>query len=340
MSHEVLGFVTSTQVDEAVRWLDLSAISTIAYFSLEADDSGRIARDYGWRVWNSPRMSALIRKAHASGTKVVISLERFSWSPGQTAVSRALLASGNRRLRLAREVAAEVSRRGVDGVNVDFEPIPVGLRTNFTKFVESLRAELDRRGPGYQLTFAITGHHESYDVRALLRRGGADAVYLMGYHYAGTWSTRAGSTAPIGGSRYDVRDTVRRLLRVGRPNQIIVGVPYYGHLWPTVGSGLYAPTRGGGYDVLYHQAAAIARQHGSSLDRVEGVRRVVYRARACASCRTGWYQLYYDDAGTLGRKWAFVKRQRLLGTGIWTVPFEGRPGPLNSALRKAFLIAD
>ncbi|HEY7524478.1 MAG TPA: glycosyl hydrolase family 18 protein [Candidatus Limnocylindrales bacterium] len=332
MSHEVMAFVTSPQVDYALGELDFDTISTIAYFSITAGRRGNLAADTGWRRWNSAAMRRLIDIAHAHGTKVVFSLKRFSWTPSQTAVTRGILGDPGRWSRLARETAAEVVRRGVDGVNVDFEPIPLGQRDAFTRFVRALRAELDRRRPGSQLTFDVTGHHTSYDVRGLLAPGGADAVYLMGYHYAGTWSRVAGSTAPLGGPRYDVRDTVRRLLRQGRPEQIIVGVPYYGHLWPTARGVIRSRTTGGGFDVTYDRAARIGARLGARYDPVEQVHWVAFREGL------QWYQLYYDDARSLAAKWTFVKRQGLLGTGVWTIGFEGRAGPLDAAMRRAFLV--
>jgi spore germination protein YaaH len=332
MSHEVMAFVTSPQVGYALDQLDFETVSTVAYFSLTAGRRGNLAVDSGWRRWNSTAMSRLIEMAHAHGTKVVFSLKRFSWSPAQTAVTRGILGDPGRWRRLAQETAAEVVRRGVDGVNVDFEPIPVGQRDAFTRFVRFLRAELDERGPGYQLTFDVTGHHTSYDVHGLLAPGGADAVYLMGYHYAGTWSRVAGSTAPLGGSRYDVRDTVRRLLRQGRPEQIIVGVPYYGHLWPTARGVIRSRTTGGGFDVVYDRAARIGARHRVRYDPVEQVHWVAFREGR------QWYQLYYDGARSLAAKWAFVKREGLLGTGVWTIGFEGRAGPLDAEMRRAFLL--
>lgn len=339
MSHEVMAFVTVGQIPYARTRLDFDAISTLAFFSVEANRNGAIARDRRFEIWSSPAVDELIDRAHDHGTNVVISLSRFSWSPGQTAVSRAILQSPERRARLAREVAAEVARRGIDGVNVDFEPIPIGQEQNFTSFVRTLRTELDAVGPGYQLTFAVTGHHESYDVAAVLRPGGADAVYLMGYHFAGTFSKIAASTAPMGGPRYDVVDTVKLLLKAGRPEQIIVRVPYYGHLWPTASGAMHASTVGKGFDVPYEQAVEIAAAHGSRYDRVEQVSWSAYRVRPCKGCALQWRQMYFDDPRSLGHKWDYIKKQGLLGTGIWTIGFEGRPGDLDTALRAAFLAA-
>jgi len=334
---EVMAFVTTSQVDDALRDLDFAMTSTISFFSLEATSTGAIHQDGRWRIWNSANVDRLIERAHAAGTKVVISLARFSWSAAQRKVSTTLLASADARARLATDFADEVVRRGVDGINVDFEPIPIGQKANFTDLVRRLRLALDARGPGYQLTFDVVGHFESYDVGGLLLPGGADAVYLMGYHYAGTFSTIAHGTAPLGGPRYDVGDAIRGLRKVARPRQLIVGVPYYGHLWPTKSGALNARTTAGGYDVTYDKARTIAAARGSSFDTVEQVSRVVWRGRACSTCPIQWFQMYYDDARSLGVKWAEFRRQGLLGTGIWTSAFEGPSGDLNVALRNVWL---
>lgn len=335
---EVMAFVTTSQVDDALARLDFAAVSTIAFFSLEAAGSGAIRQDGRWRIWNSAPVTRLIERAHATGTKVVISLARFSWSPAQTKTSATLLASTTARARLAREIADEVVRRGVDGVNVDFEPIPRGQKANFTDLVRRIRAELDGRRPGYQLTFDVVGHFESYDVAAALRPGGADAVFLMGYHYAGTFSTVAHGTAPLDGARYSVGDAIRGLRRFAKPHQLIVGVPYYGHLWPTASGALNARTTGDGYDVTYERAREIARKRATKYDGREEVRWAAWRGRVCATCPVGWIQMYFDDARSLGVKWAEFRRQGLLGTGIWTAAFEGPSGDLTAALRKAWLV--
>jgi len=337
MSNEVMAFVTVGQLEYAIETMDWDVVSTVAYFSLEATREGTIARNAGWDAWNSERMERLIDTAHEHGSKVVISLERFSWSPGQTAASRRLLSDKARRDRLAREVAAEVERRGADGVNIDFEPIPSGQKKEFTDFVRAMRRELDRVRPGLQLTFCVVGHHESYDVAGATGPDAADAVYLMGYHYAGIWSSRAGSTAPMGGPAYDLVETVKSLLREVERHELIVGVPYYGHAWPTVGDRLNARTEGGGFDVPVERAFALAARHGLRYDKREQVAWVPYRAEPCDGCATRWYQLYFDDARAARFKWGWIERSNLLGTGVWTIGFEGRPGELDAAMRDVFL---
>ena len=337
MSHEVMAFVTTGQLGYGADVLDLDVVSTVAFFSLEARGNGHLKYDRRWTAWNSATMDRLIANAHAKGTKVVLSLARFAWSPGQTRTARDVLATAERREQLARETADVISKRGVDGVNVDFEPIPRGLKANFNDFIRRMRNALDDKRAGYQLTFDVTGHHESYDVGGALRAG-ADAVYLMGYHYAGTWSKIAGSTSPLGGPRYDVSDTITSLLREAKPEQLIVGLPYYGHIWPTSSSAIHARTLGGGWDVQYKDSRLIAAEHGRHWDPREQVPWVLFQSRACATCKLTWYQLFYDDAQSMTAKWNVIKKRDLLGTGIWTAAFEGGRRELTTAMRQAFLV--
>ena len=329
-----MAFVTIPELAYARDTLDFSAVSTLAFFSLEAGSDGSLAHDGRWRAWNAPIFDAVRDRAHAAGTKVVVSVSRFSWSPAETAVTSALLASSSRRLRLAREIAAEVVRRGVDGVNVDLEPVPVGQKAAFTSFVRQLRAALDAAAPGLQLTVAVTGYFSSYDVRGLVAPGAADALYVMGYHYAGWWSTRAGSNAPLGGSRYNVSETIADLRAAGVPAaKLIVGVPYYGHLWPTASGALGARTTGQGSDIPLSNAMAILATVTPHWDPVEGVTWAAWQENG------SWVQLYADDPRALAAKWHRFRSLDLLGTGMWTIGFEGAPGAANAALRAAWLAA-
>jgi spore germination protein YaaH len=337
MSHEVIAFATVPQLAYAAGAMDLTAISTIAFFGLTATASGGLdLSNTGGRAWSSDTMSRVIARAHAAGTRVVATIGRFSWDAAGTRTSRALLSSAAARQRLADTVARVITARGADGVDLDFEPIPSGLGSEYGDLVGRVRRALDARRPGLQLTVALVGHFDSYDVPAIVR-GKPDALYLMGYHYAGWWSKIAGSTAPLGGPRYDLVDTVRLLRRYAPADRIIVGIPYYGHLWPTSSGGLHAATTGRGTDLRVTTAAALAAQHGVRWDAVEHGAWSRWQVRDCSTCPLHWVQVYFDSPRAVADKWAWIKRDGLLGTGIWTIGFEGEPGPWNAELRRAFV---
>ena len=332
MRGEVMAFATIPELAYARDTLDFSAVSTLVFFSLQAGADGALLHDSRWRAWNGSVFDAVRDRAHAAGTRVVMAVSRFSWSPDETAVTTALLGSSAHQQRLALEIAAEVVRRQVDGVNVDLEPVPPGQAGAFTSFVRRLRSALDAAGPGLQLTVAITGYYSSYDVRGLVAPGAADAIYLMGYHYAGWWSKRAGSNAPLGGPGYDVADTIAKLRTDGVPaERLIVGVPYYGHLWPTASGALNAPTVGQGSDIPLANGLAILATVASHWDPVQRVTWAAWRENGT------WLQLYLDDPRALAAKWERFRTLGLLGTGMWTIGFEGAPGAANAALREAWL---
>lgn len=332
-----MAFATVDQLGYAATAMDLSAISTLAFFGLTASSKGTISlTGSGGKAWTSPTMTRVIARAHAAGTKIVPTLGRFSWNASGTQASRTLLASSAARARLAAAIADIVVRRGVDGVNVDFEPIPHGQGKAFGGLVGEIRRALDARRPGLQLTVDLVGHFDSYDVPAIVA-GKPDALYLMGYHYAGWWSKVAGSTAPLGGPRYDLVDTVRLLRRYVPADRIIVGVPYYGHLWPTTSSAVHARTTGQGTDLRVSTALALATAHGLRWDPVEHVAWSRWQVRDCSTCALHWVELYFDDPRAAADKWAWVNRAGLLGTGIWTIGFEGTPSGWNRELRRAFL---
>ena len=75
MTGEMMVFMPGSQIRYALDEMDWDVVSTVAFFSLEAGKDGQILEDAGWKVWNTDRMTSLITRAHATGTKVVMSVE-------------------------------------------------------------------------------------------------------------------------------------------------------------------------------------------------------------------------------------------------------------------------
>jgi spore germination protein YaaH len=350
LSHDVFAFFLPSYRRHLLDQADWSALSTVAYFGLVARPGGNLGRktdgrpDFRWTAWDSPLMDRVIAKAHATGTNVILTVARFAWTSQGAAASTRLLESDKARAKLAREIKAEVARRGIDGINLDFEPIPGGQRANFVKLVREVRTRLDEIRPGLDLTVSTTGYVANYDVAGIIGPGGADAIFIMAYHYNGAWSTRAGSVAPLTRRTYDVTDTVDTYLRDARPDQIILGVPYYGYIWSTESSAAHARTRpisarwGYPSSVVHGTATRLARQYGRRWDPVEQGPWARWQARACASCPLTWRQLYYEDAESAARKYELVKREGLRGSGIWTLGYEGTDRSMERAILDAYRI--
>jgi spore germination protein YaaH/flagellar hook assembly protein FlgD len=349
----VFGFLPYWQLNSSSLRIQYDKISTIAYFGVGVAADGSLQRrnsdgspTVGWSGWTSSRLTSIIDRAHATGTRVVLTVQSFAWNSTGRARQRALLASATARSRLARQVALAVRDRGADGVNLDFEPLVSGAESQFTALVRSVRSELNRFARGYQLTFDTTGFIGNYPIEAATAAGGADAIFIMGYDYRGASSSPVGSIAPLARSGYDIRDTVAAYAARVPPSKLILGVPYYGRAWSTATSAVHARNisgtkYGSSVTVTYSDALPFLRQHGWRYDTTEAVAWTVYRRQNCTAthgCVNPWRQLYVDDARAIRAKYDLVERYDLRGAGIWALGYDGTRTELWNAIRTKFIV--
>ena len=256
LRREVFGYLpywaaTAPQLEN----LNYGLVSTIAYFSVGARSNGTLAKTsggqptVGWAGWNSSAMTGVISNAHARGVKVVLTVTMMAWDHNYSAFE-ALLGSSANRATLATEIANAVKARNADGVNLDFEPMPNSLESQYTAFVRKVKAELVRVGAGSYLTVAVTGGAASWDEGyelidnadtnsyGLVTSGGASAIMVMAYDFNWSGSRRAGAVAPID-SPYvlDSREAMAAFLAKVPADKLIWGVPYYGRSWTTTAIG-------------------------------------------------------------------------------------------------------
>ena len=352
LKREVFGFLPYWELTDSSTRLDWEKLSTIAYFGVGAAGDGTLQKTnsdgsttVGWSGWTSAKLTGVIDAAHASGARVVLTVQSFAWSSTGVARQKALLGSAAHRATLARQIAAAVRDRGADGVNLDFEPIVSTYSTEFTALVRSVRAELNKVAKGYQLTFDATGWIGNYPIEAATASGGADAVVIMGYDYKNGSSSPVGSVAPLGGPGYDITDTIRAYVGRIPASKVILGVPYYGRAWSTSSSALGSKNisgtkNGASTTVVYGTARQYAADHGKKWDPVEAVAWTVYRRENCTTtygCVNPWRQLYYDDAKALGLKYDAVNHYDLRGAGIWALGYDGSRPELYAVLKAKFI---
>ena len=352
LKREVFGFLPYWELTDPSTRYDWEKLSTVAYFGVGAAGNGTLQKQnsdgsttVGWSGWTSARMTGVINAAHASRARIVLTVQSFAWTAAGVARQKALLGSSTARANLARQVASAIRDRGADGVNLDFEPIVATYADEFTALVRSVRAELNRIAPGYQLTFDTTGWIGNYPIEAATASGGADAVMVMGYDYRGGSSNPVGSVAPIGGSGYDVGDTVAAYIQRLPPSKIILGVPYYGRVWSTATDTVHAANisgakNGASTTVVYSTAVDYTAAHGRRWDPADGVAWTQYRRQNCTAaygCVNPVRQIYFDDAQALGLKYDLVNRANLRGVGIWALGYDGSRPELYQALKDKFI---
>lgn len=173
-------------------------LTTIAYFSAEANWFGGFSSLHGWPVTD------LINEAHSHGVDVVLTVTMFDSDNLIT-----LLSSASYRQNLIDNLVAQVQAGNADGVNVDFEGLPSSQRWNMVTFIEDLAEIFHTEIPGSQVTLAMPAVDWSgaWDYDAIAEA--ADGLFIMGYDYHWSGSSTTGPVAPLTGGTYNVTWTVQ-----------------------------------------------------------------------------------------------------------------------------------
>ena len=351
LRREVVGFLPYWQVNSSSLRIQYDKISTIAYFGIGADGSGNLQKHNtdgsittGWSGWTSSAMTSIIDQAHATRTRVVLTVQSFAWNSSGRTRQQALLSSWTARDRLAGQIAGAIRDRGADGVNLDFEPLVSGMEGQFVALIKQIRTKLDSVSRGYQITFDTLGRIGNYPIERAVASG-ADAMFVMGYDYRTASSSPVGSVAPLTSGGYDIRDTISAYTSRVSPSKVILGVPYYGRAWSTDTNLVHARnisgTRyGASASVTYVNALPYFSAHGKQYDTTEAVAWTVYRRQNCTTtygCVNPYRQLYVDDARALGRKYDLVNAYGLRGAGIWALGYDGTQPELWNMLKAKFI---
>lgn len=353
LQREVLGFLPYWMLDSTTRQhLRYDLVSTIAYFGIGVQSNGYLergptsARTRGWIGWTSAELTDVINTAHANGVKVVATITMMAWDGDYSGMSQ-LLNSAEYRARLIDDVASVIGARNADGVNVDFEPVPTSLRSQFSAFIRELKAGLVARGVGSYLTVDTMAGAASwstgYDIEALTAPGAADALMVMAYDFSWSGSARAGGVAPAESDHiYAAGDALRAHLARVPASKLIWGVPYYGRAWNTSSDALNATVRSPAQSVAfsYYWTDAGAPAGGKILAER-------YGRRWDATGQVPWFaftnadggsrQGYYDDPASLTAKYDMVVRNGLAGVGIWTLGMDTGVDDLWNVIRSRFV---
>jgi hypothetical protein len=355
-SREVFGYATSGSLGDPnwgyTSW-DWSTLGTVAYFALHIADDGSIAGDSDWTIWNSSLVTSMMATAHASGARVVVTIDLQDFSSGNPHMCAGLAHAAT----TVAQTVATVRARGADGVSVDFEGLngtcPNGQtsRSMMTDFVQQLRAGLGSSSYLSVATYASSASDSLgfFDIAGM--SASVDSFFVMAYdleysnwRYAPIYCSSfcLGPTAPLSGYHYNDTGTAAEYIAVVPASKVLLGVPYYGRK-SCVSSAAYNPYPAGAVTAdSYLDAASESTdpsvQPGTYQSRVDA-----YDPAGQERWNTWWNtslgcerQLYIDDATSLGKKYDLVNADGLRGVGIWTLNYGGGSPELWAALRGHF----
>ncbi len=180
-----------------------------------------------------PQNLALVADARKHHVQVFATVTNRPSSRGSftSSIPRAILASPASRQRAVDALVSLATSKGFDGIDLDWELIPVADRDGFSRFAAELATALHAHHRLLSAAvFAKTsepGRWDSqkvYDYHAL--GAAVDEVKIMTYSYSGPWSS-PGPQAPLAWTRA-VIDFARTQMP---PAKVYMGLPFYGYDW-------------------------------------------------------------------------------------------------------------
>ncbi len=274
-------------------------------------------------------------KSKYPNLKILISVGGWGWSG---AFSDMCLTEESRETFI-RSAVGFIEKNGLDGIDIDWEyPGLPGAgnvhrpedKQNFTSLLAELRIALDelgaRTGKHYLIT-AAAGAFKKYlentemaeDMKYL------DFINLMTYDFSSPGGDSvAGHNAPLFTNPKDPRhnsddQAVQDFVAAGvPPSRIVLGVPFYGHVWQVDTSSFNGPYERGG--------PPQGRLYVSYGDLVENLinKNGFVRYWDSTSCvpyllnRQSGTFISYDDVESLSDKCDYIKAHELKGVMFWS----------------------
>ncbi|MDR0293480.1 MAG: glycoside hydrolase, partial [Oscillospiraceae bacterium] len=285
-------------------------LSTVAadYFHIDANGSTALSK--------TPD-TLFIQARQREGIRVVA----FVSNHWDRAAARAAMA---KRASVAATLAGWVDRYGLDGLNVDIENLTEADRDSFTDFVRILSGLLPKdkilstavAANPYRLT---TGWHGMYNYAEL----GRLCDYLMVMTYDQSYE---GSAAGPVSSYAFTEASVKEALKAVPAYKLLMGVPFYGRYWASLGSG--SKVTGKAFTVA---DIDVITKHYSSRCWYDAVN---HCARATVTVKktdpsvglwggkkleAGTYDIWYEDERSYATRMKLCRQYGLAGVGSWAL---------------------
>lgn len=332
--YEVFGFAPYWNFAK-LAGTDFNALTTLAYFDIPVSGTGDLNTiDTGYTSFWSDQATALFEKAHRSGTRVVLTVTQMNDYD-----ITSLLNDQNAQQNAVTQIVDIVKKRGIDGVNVDFESVnDLGpyYRSAFSNFIEQLTTTMHTEIPNSQVSVSVLASSvkqpKLYDIASLSQN--SDEIFMMAYDFATTSADNAMPTDPLYGYKqgqywYDVSTAVSDFLTQMPADKLVLGLPWYGYNYPVYQPQVKAQTLTSYYASSMSQPYEIASDTSSestagSVSYIKGwdsVGQTSWKAYYDSYSGT-WRMVFYDDPKAMAIRYDFVKKMHLAGTGIWALGFD------------------
>lgn len=325
LSAAVFGYLPDWEyLDNNHQYLRYDLLTHIAAFDFPVSTSGSMSNPGGW-PWTD-----LINEAHQNGVKVILTAVNFN-----AAEIRTIITDQAVKAAFFENVKAKIETYQLDGVNIDFEALyPEDRALKITSFMTELTNYIHTELPGKEVSFAgpPTSKNNTWDLTGLVRS--CDYVFIMGYAFAGSWSTSTWANAPLTGGVINITRTVTNDYGVAirnYPDKVILGLPYYGHRWITTSQGAHAPVLESLGSTRFREDEPASQVHGLLWDLT--TQTPWYRKNLGGG---EWEQTWFDNDSSLGLKYDLAISKNMKGIGMWALGYDGERQELWNLIDRKF----
>ena len=347
----VAGYYVGYEADtHPVAELDFDGLTHLMVGAVLPNSDGSLTTHYYIDAFNGPLWAqGAVNAAQAAGRKAILMIGGANtidgWRGAATVANRASFVAN---------LLALVDQTGVDGLDLDWEPIEAADRAPLTALAQALRAAR----PNLILTLPVNVVNANFSdpvEEAAFYAGMVPYLdqinlmsYAMGYDYDGwhSWFS-APLDGEAGNTPTSIAHTVDYYLAAGVPAaKLGVGAGFFGSCYrnvtqprvPVTFGNLVATDGDMSYRNIVDDYLPLMTAHYDAIAQSPWLASAIGRGpRACT-------YVTYEDATSIAAKGAFVHQRGLGGTIIWTISqghFSNRPAgqrdPLLDAMNDAFL---
>jgi hypothetical protein len=177
----VFGYLPYWESSANIQW---NRLTHLGAFSIQINSAGNVTNAHGW-PWTS-----LVNTAHANGVKVHLVVTLFDGAAIQT-----LINSPANKANFFENMRDLMIAGNADGINIDFES-GSGWQGQMDEFMGELSAYMDAEIPGSETSIATAPVNwgNAWQFGNLVQN--TDIIFIMGYAFAGSWSSTTGAGAP------------------------------------------------------------------------------------------------------------------------------------------------
>ncbi|MCB0282887.1 MAG: hypothetical protein KDF60_09935 [Calditrichaeota bacterium] len=309
LARKVFAFLPDWEYPAALSNVRYDLLTHIAAFDFTVSPDGSIGNPAGW-PWTD-----LINQAHSNGVKVILTAVNFNSSQINTIMTNESVKNA-----FFVNLKNKIDLYSLDGVNIDFENLNSADRgVVLNGFMTDLTTYMHENIPGSEVSFdGPAVNWGGWELGGLA--ASCDYIFIMGYAFAGSWSTVSGSTAPLVGGSINITNTILTQYAAvtnNTPEKLILGVPYYGNRFQTESSTAHSIVADHLGSVLFRTAASEFENYGTLWDA--STESPWYRYQSSGN----WYQVWCDNAQSIDAKFDLADSKSLLGVGMWALNYDG-----------------